>query len=335
LLLFPIASFPIYQDRHLSGAAREEVFFSKPLATRVDDYFEVVLTAQNVEGAPIQYSSASIKWDLSQGYDALQTEDFTFFIDNATHRYRVPVGQNRRWTAAPVHSFFVETREIEGISMSLREVSLKRRMPAAIDARLNRWAVGFFGLRSISPYFFPATILLAASLLAGFAYIKIFKPAGIHFRGIVFVLSFALLLSFGLFFFRSQLITIKSHFISQKETIKSQGLQYTYAGFLDFRKFLGWIGENTGKEEGLLFLVRGQPVYIMSEAVYSLYPRKIRFVDLSQSHSEVLADIHSQKDFQVIIALTAQDFMRIRNIKGLTLEDRYRQDAGFILRIER
>ena len=335
MLLFPIASFRLYQDSRISGPVGQEVFFSEPLATSADDFFEVVLSARNTEGAPIQYSSASIKWDLLTGYDALQKEDFIFFIDNATHRYRIPVGQNRKWTAAPVRSFLIETREIEGITLSIREVSLKRRVPVAIDARLNRWAIGFFGLRDMPPYFFPAIVLLAASLIAGFAYIKIFKPAGIYFRSIVLVLSFVLLLSFGFFFFRSQIITMKSHFISQKETVKNEGLPYTYAGFLDFRLFLGFIDDSIEKEEGVLFLVRGKPVYIMSEALYSLYPRKIRFVDLSQSHSEVLADINSQKDLQLIVALTAEDLMLIRNIKGLVLQDRYRQDAGFILRIER
>ncbi len=335
LLLFPVFTVELAGKRDLFGQAGYEVFLDPPLKTSVYDFFDVIVLAKNTAGAPIQISSASIKWASSEGYEALHVKDFTFPIDDARHRYRIPVGEEKEWTKGSVHSFLIETREIEGMEIILSKVSLKRRMPMAIDAHLNQWAASFFGLRGMDAYWIPAIILMFYLMIAGSAYIKIFKPAAIDFPIFASFLFLSVLLFFSFFFLRSQLITVKSHFLSQKDTVKSQGIEYTYAGFLNFRQFLGWVDETLDPKEDILFLVRGEPVYIMSEAAYHLYPRKLEFINSSRPYSQILEDIDSRKDARILIAMTAEDLMLVRNLKGLEFVDRYRQNAGFILRIDR
>jgi hypothetical protein len=335
LLLFPIIRTTRYQQKGLPLSGIHEVLLREPLKTSVYDFFDIKVSLKNTGGVPVQTSAASINWDASLGDASRNVETFTLYIDESAHRYRVPIGQNKRWVQESVRSFSVEIKDIEGIQVHIEEVSLKRRLPPAIDVHLNIWAADLLGTRSIAPFAVPAYVLLLYGMIAGSLYYKRFKPAAFGFRTFASFLVLITLFSFSIYFLRKQFMAVKSHSISAKESVKDHGIQNTYFGFLDFRKFLGWIGENIETEQDILFLVRGTPVYIMSEAAYGLYPRKLEFINISRSTAEIFEDIERFKEYRYIIAMTSEDVMRIRNVEGIEIIARYREDAGFVIRIER
>ncbi|MHB8280837.1 MAG: hypothetical protein ACYDIA_24820, partial [Candidatus Humimicrobiaceae bacterium] len=87
-------------------------------------------------------------------------------------------------------------------------------------------------------------------------------------------------------------------------------------------------------------LIRGEQIYIESELAYNLYPRDIKFINISKSSPEKIAGeisrINSEaakqnKNYKYLIALSDED---IKDDKILKLQYSYRTDAGLIFIIK-
>ncbi|MDZ7836925.1 MAG: hypothetical protein U5N58_02685 [Actinomycetota bacterium] len=124
------------------------------------------------------------------------------------------------------------------------------------------------------------------------------------------VLSLAILVLFSLNFLTAQIYTARSYWLSYKSNIQQKDLSSTYQGFYDFEKFISWVGQSLPQDQNLSVLVKGQPVYIMSEMAYNLYPRDIRFIDISEkNNSQILEEIDtvSRDGYNHIVILSEQD----------------------------
>ena len=146
-----------------------------------------------------------------------------------------------------------------------------------------------------------------------------------------------ILFIFSVYFFKNEIITVKSYYDSYKKNIRQANLKNTYLGFYDFEKFISWASQKIPENENLIVFVRGEQIYIESELAYNFYPRDVKFINISQNTAEKInneiLDINSQTEnqdknsYKYIIALSAED---VKNIDVLTLEYNYRPDAGFI-----
>ena len=145
---------------------------------------------------------------------------------------------------------------------------------------------------------------------------------------------------FSIYFFKNEIITVKSYYDSYKKNIRQTDLKNTYLGFYDFEKFISWAAKKIPANENLIVLIRGEQIYIESELAYNLYPRDIKFINISQSTTEKIAEeismINSEassqnKNYKYLIALSDED---IKDDKILKLQYSYRTDAGLIFIIK-
>jgi hypothetical protein len=254
-------------------------------------------------------------------------------IQNGSHKYRYELGQERSWRQGPVSYLMLRTEAPAGVDITITEVSLRRRMLPALDTRLNTWVSNLFNLRRIDPIFIPSYLLGTFLIASGLLYIRLFIRRSRPYKVFATIALIALLASLIPFFVTRQVKEVRSHYRMQAETIRTKGLKHTYDGFLDYRVFLRWVAQNIPEEADIIFLVRGEPVYIMSEALYSLYPRKIEFVNISEGYLRASESIKGHKDHKYMIALSSEDFMRVRSIKGLHIIDRFRPYSGFIIEL--
>ena len=134
-----------------------------------------------------------------------------------------------------------------------------------------------------------------------------------------------------------KIFTIKSYYGAYKEYIISSNLSETYMGFYNFKKFIFWLADKIPEEENIIVLVKGEPVYIMSEMAYNLYPVDIKFVDISSKKElEIINEIQFinsrySQNYRYIIAFSGKDGISSKNF---TLVDKYKEDAGFVYRFE-
>ncbi|MBC8390174.1 MAG: hypothetical protein H8E13_19275, partial [Actinobacteria bacterium] len=145
-----------------------------------------------------------------------------------------------------------------------------------------------------------------------------------------------ILVLFSFYFLSLQAFTVKSYWDSYRKYIISGDLKNTYLGFYDFEKFISWVDEKIPKDENLIVLVRGEPVYIMSEMSYNLYPRDIKFINISnKENGQILDEIininsKNSNNYKYIISLSEDDSI---SLKDLDLIFKYRENSGFIYKI--
>ena len=179
-----------------------------------------------------------------------------------------------------------------------------------------------------------AVILIIAAVfqLLFKSYLRPEKKTAIPGR-IIIIASTAVLLFFSFYFLSIQAFTIKSYWDSYKKNILSGNLETTYLGFYDFEKFIGWLDDEIPGSENIIVLVRGEPVYIMSEMAYNLYPRDIKFINISKKEGRAILgeimgiDGSTASDYSYVIALSSVD---TDGIPGLTLIGSYTEDGGLI-----
>ncbi|MEI7616333.1 MAG: hypothetical protein WCJ54_06420 [Actinomycetota bacterium] len=148
------------------------------------------------------------------------------------------------------------------------------------------------------------------------------------------------MLVFSIYFFKNEILTVRSYYDSYKKNISQQDLKNTYLGFYDFEKFIGWAAGKIPENENIIVLVRGEQVYIESELAYNLYPRDIKFINISQSSPEKTVDEISGinleaasegRNYKYLMALSGED---IKAGEILKLQYSYRPDAGLIFAIK-
>ncbi len=296
------------------------------LAPALGHYVQVELKAANTQNVAFPRGTAELQW----GPGPLQRERFQILTDNITRSYYLPLGENPYWQQdATISSLHLILPQMEGVTYEVENMRLKTRLLPALDSHINRYFKNIWQIDSIHRFLVPAYLLLAYTVAAALLYRAIFKSFKHNMTVLVSVIVLAL---FSAYFFLAQVYTARSYYIAYQEQIEQGALSETYQGFYDFRKFIAWVEESLPQEENLSVLLRGEPVYIMSEMAYNLYPRDIRFINISQrTNAEILNDISeaSKHGYSHIVILSHQD--RIESFR-LNLVDSYREEAGYLYR---
>ncbi|MGM0365799.1 MAG: hypothetical protein ACQEP5_04625 [Actinomycetota bacterium] len=293
---------------------------------KISHYAAINLKATNARNVQFPRGTAELVW----GKDPLAREKFDILTDNLTHSYHIPLGENIYWQKEEaVTSLRLLLPQVEGIEYKVEKFSLGQRMLPPLDSYIGSYIKNTWQISHINRFLVPSYILLAFTAIAALIYTALFRSLKLN---LLVILSLVILTFFSAYFFLNGAYTARSYWLSYKNHIQQRDLTNTYRGFYDFRKFILWVEEKLPEEQNLAVLLRGEPVYIMSEMAYSLYPRDIRFINISQkSSSEIILEISesSREGYSYIIILSRDD--RIESFK-LNLVDSYREEAGYIYR---
>ncbi|MHB1377382.1 MAG: hypothetical protein ACYCXB_08175 [Candidatus Humimicrobiaceae bacterium] len=318
-----------------------EIFPSSNISAVTGNYLKIRLNAKNNESSDFPAGSMNIKWKYENqaDYSPLNQESMRIFVDGFSHDYLAAVGENKNWKSnEKIASLLIEVPEVKGVSIKISEISLNKRLIFPLDSFINKFFKENFQIREINRFLTPAYIGLLVIL--GMVYLLKLVSRRVMTGKIMFNASVIILFIFSIYFFKNEIITVKSYYDSYKKNIRQADLKNTYLGFYDFEKFISWAAKKIPANENLIVLIRGEQVYIESELAYNLYPRDIKFINISQSTTEKIAGeismINSEassqnKNYKYLIALSDED---IKDDKILKLQYSYRTDAGLIFIIK-
>ena len=361
VILFILFCTPLF-NRTLVSLDRSSVSghildLEGPVTSGIRDYFIIGITATNTESRQYPSLTADIKWKSpgTEDFKAVQGQKFKIFVDGISHDYYIPVGENKYWTAAlsemdkpeVFDDITVELPQIEGIDISVDRVELKNRTFFPADIYFNLQVKRILEIQPsflVNRFLAPSYILLAIILIMAVVFQLLFRSypgQGTAGKGrntaisgrVVIIASAAMLVFFSFYFLSIQAFTLKSYWDSYKKDIQSGDLDKTYLGYYDFEKFISWLGDEIPGNENIIVLVRGEPIYIMSEMAYNLYPKDIKFINISKKEGPVIFEeimgISGTEisDYSYVVALSSEDTAKI---PGLTLIGKYTGDGGLI-----
>ena len=371
-LCFPVINKTLieYNFRDIDYISRDQQIEIKELEVnpKISDFFIINIKAKNNNSIDFPVGSVLIRWKYtgSDKFESTDQQRFKIFIDGCSHNYYIPVGENRYWTNkfpdghntdsksniesdnkdnninTKISSIKIEIPDIDGVEISINKIQLKRRLLFPLDSYINYFFKSSFNIDYINRFLTPAYIFLAFVLIAFLMNYLLFKNKKnnkIYILRIDKTILFSvvtILVLFSFYFLSLQVFTVKSYWDSYRKYIISGDLENTYLGFYDFEKFISWVDEKTPKDDNLLVLVRGEPIYIMSEMSYNLYPRDIKFINISnKENGQILDEIvninsKNSNNYKYIIALSEDDST---SLKDLDLIFKYRGNSGFIYKI--
>ena len=314
-------------------------------APSIGHYFIISATASNTDSIDYPSGTAAIKWTASDEITDTYQQRFKLYIDGASHDYYIPVGINKGWgPSSDFGNIILELPPVEGIDFKISSIVLKERVLFPIDIYLGRKLSAAAGTGPLDNFLIPSYILLFIFLLLCLIYFLLFRSlsgykvhTGVIVKRTVFIFIFSILMFFSITYIYSGAFTIKSYWKSYGDNIMAGGLEDTYQGFYDFEKFIKWAGSVIPGEQDIIVFVRGEPVYIMSEMAFNLYPRDIKFINISgRTLEEIDAEIEGlnlpiEDDYKYLIALSEDDAYFASRFELLT---RYRTTGGFIYKIE-
>jgi hypothetical protein len=297
-----------------------------------------------------------------------------FYIDGINHTYYVPLGENRnyRYHYIPgklvlkkeIGSIEIEIPPIEGVDINISKITVAKRALIPLDGHINYFLKNSLNIKNINRYFTPAYIFIIVALILYAVYMLLARsaagkkidqgdgsPASILLygskqnksngsknakNGLVIVMLLIPLLSFFYFIATKTLFNVKSYWDSYKKYIIEGRLNEAYYGFYNFEKFISWVDENTEQGQNIAVLVRGEPVYIMAEMAYNLYPRDIKFIDISgKTRTEIEKDIEELSQapgrYNYLIILSEEDKIISEKLR-LVLS--YKQTGGFLYKLK-
>ncbi len=295
------------------------------LAPELSHYLMVKISARNTSSVDYPAGTAAIRWNtvIDETASADQ-QKFKIYIDGMSHNYYVPVGENKYWTeTGNIQNLVLEIPQIEGVDIKVGQISLKDRIAYPADIYISRKIQALSGgtIRTIDPFLVPTYILLFLFLVLSTVYFFLFRSYYLKqgrkisqvIKKAVFIFIISMLLLFSVSFVYKEIITVKSYWDSYKKHIVAGSLDQTYFGFYDFEKFIMWVDGAVPEGMDIIVYVRGEPVYIMSEMAYNLYPRDIKFINISgKTFDEINAEIESINDihkdtYNYLIALSEDD----------------------------
>jgi len=327
---------------------------------QIPDYVSIKITAKNTGNAA--YPDTSIALNLSEekikvADDKLDNtyliqERKKIIIDGFTHIYPIYAGQNKYWRydwslggGVPKNYFSNITLEVpvlEGIDINIREIELKKRILPGFDSWINYHLKNSLDTDNINPVITQSYIfLLLAILMSGVFYCLFLKgkKTGPHIVPIISYIVIFCLFAFSIYFMQAGFFTVKSYFDSYKSYIAAGRLGNTYEGFYNFERFIKWLDGKIPEGENAIVLVKGEPVYIMSELAYNLYPTDLKFIDIGgKTGDEILDEINDAGsangklggNYEYLVVLSKND---IPDSPDLQLAGSYRENAGFLYRI--
>ena len=343
LILIPFC-FPIFNTSQagLTQIAYEPLEFNlgNPKTPKISDYLIVNIKAKNTGSVDFPAGSVRAVWKYA-GQDEFKTtsqQKFKIFIDGTSHNYYVPIGENKYWTEQiqnKISRIKIDTPKVAGIEISVSSIVLKERTLPALDSHINYLSKNIFNIEHINRFLTPAYIFLAMLLVIYGVRNLLFKRSAKACKAFLIILiSILMFASFN--FMALEAYTVKSYWCSYKKYILSGNLSKTYAGFYDFEKFISWLGGSIPEDENIIVLVRGEPIYIMSEIAYNLYPADVKFINISQKETgeileeAALVNSKSQNKYNYIIALSESD--KLYSDK-LVMIDKYKDSGGFVYKL--
>ncbi|MDD3520983.1 MAG: hypothetical protein PHU65_07130, partial [Actinomycetota bacterium] len=224
---------------------------------------------------------------------------------------------------------------------------------------INRFFRNNFNIREINRFFIPA--YLGFIMICFFIFSLKLVSKKVITGKVAFSFAAIILVIFSFYYIKNEIFTIKSYFASYRNHIAEGNFKNTYLGFYDFEKFIAWLDESTPDDENMIVLVRGEQIYIMSEMAYNLYPKDLKFINISgKSLDDIEDDIDMavndpEKKYSYLVSLSKDDFIdkdlsmpdeselkkdianieeMIENLqKKYVREKNYRETGGFLYRI--
>ena len=315
-----------------------EILPAEPISCDIGDFIKINLKAKNKESADFPAGSINIQWkyENQSDYDPLSQESVKIFIDGFSHEYIASLGENKNWKPnEKITSLLIELPRVEGVNINVSKISFEKRTIFPLDSFINKFFKENFSIRSINRFLTPAYVGLLFILAMTYS-LKLVSRRVLTGK-MMFSASVIILFIFSIYFFKNEIITVKSYYDSYKKNILQADLKNTYLGFYDFETFISWADEKIPANENLIVFVRGEQVYIESELAYNLYPRDVKFINISQSTEQKInreiSSINSEpknqnkNSYNYIIALSVED---VKNSDALDLKYSYRPDAGLI-----
>jgi hypothetical protein len=325
-------------DKITAGKNYLEIFPSAIISGNTGNYLTTSLKAKNNESADFPAGSINIKWKYENqaDYDPLNQESIKIYIDGFSHDYLAALGENRNWEPnGKITSILIEVPEVKGININISEISFNKRSIFPLDSFINKFFKENFSIREINRYLTPTYIGLL--FILAMVYSLKLVSRRVMTGKIMFSASVIILFIFSIYFFKNEIITVKSYYDSYKKNIHQTDLKNTYLGFYDFEKFISWAADKIPESENLIVFTRGEQIYIESELAYNLYPRDVKFINISQSTPEKInneisninlgAKNQDKNSYKYIIALSLED---VKNNGALALKYSYKTDAGLI-----
>ncbi len=322
---------------------------SGSLVPSMGHYLVAAITASNPGSADYPSGTAAIKWSRPSDETAnIYQQRFKLYIDGTGHRYYIPLGTNKGWIpSSGFNNMIVELPQVEGTDIRMSSVVLRKRVFFPLDIYLGRKLLpgaAKTGSTDINNFLIPAYILLFLFLMLCCIYYLLFRSfsnksisCGMIVKKAVFVFILSILMFFSATYIYAEAATMKSYWRAYGDNIMSGRLEDTYQGFYDFEKFIMWVDSIIPEGRGIIVFVRGEPVYIMSEMAYNLYPRDIKFINISgRTFNEINTEIESinrtsEDAHKYLITLSEDD---AHSVSGFELLARYRTTGGFIYEIE-
>lgn len=324
VILLPFI-FPVFTST-VAESATAKINLEPGTKASVNQFITVKLKANNTIGADFPKGTAVLSWEEE---NSLAVQKFDIHIDDLSHSYYVPTGENPYWQQSEnISSISLNLPEVRGIDFKIEKFELDRRILPPLDSYINSYFKQLWSLDYINRFLVPSYIILGLAALLTAIYYAAFRPNPRF--NLVVVISLAMLVLFSLGFLTTQIFTAKSYWLSYRQNIEQRDLASTYQGFYDFEKFISWVDQALPPEQDLAVLVKGQPVYIMSEMAYNLYPRDIKFIDISdKNNTQVIEEIDnaSKQGYNYIVVLSAEDSPQSSR---LNLIGSYREEAGLI-----
>ncbi len=329
---FLLFLYPFFYE-NISESSTDKLYFSPKINPGLSDYLAVSIETINTGSVKFPKGTASIAW----GQDgSLYIEKFDMHIDGMLHNYYIPIGENQYWLkTGNVEKIEVSLPEVDNIEIGVKNISFNRRIFFPVDSAVKLFFKKTFSISSINRFLAPAALIFIFISLLSLLYFIIFKEIKSKINPVV-ISAVAILLFFSCYFIQEQYNTVKSYFSSYYKEIKEKDFSSTYFGFYDFEKFLSWLNFKMPDGQNLIMLVRGEPVYIMSEAAYNLYPRDIKFINISQKEDqeiiEEIEEINKENNYNYRHIVILSDKDSLQSYK-LTLVDNYRETGGYIYTI--
>lgn len=328
----------------IKGRNFMEIFLSPSAEADLGNYLKINLKAKNNDSVDFPKGSLNIKWKYEDenNYNSLNQESLQIYIDGFSHDYVDMLGENTSWKPdKKISSLRIEVPDVSGVNITVNELSFNKRSVFPLDSYINKFFKENYDIRQINRFLIPTYIglLFVFAMIYSLKFIsKKVLTGKIAFNAVLVVLFI-----FSIYFFKNEVLNIKSYFDSYKKNILCGNLKDTYLGFYDFEKFISWAGDKIPECENVIVLIKGEQIYIKSEIVYNLYPRDVKFINISAvSQEKITHEIHNMnleaakvKDknpYKYLIVLSKEDLSDIG--KDLKLRFSYKPDAGLIYEIK-
>ncbi len=221
------------------------------LAPEVSHYLMVEISARNTSSVDYPAGTAAIRWNTPDNETAgTDQQKFKIYIDDMSHNYYVPVGENKYWTRAGegpergsearsgnIWNLVLEIPQIEGVEIEVGQISLKDRIVYPVDIYISSKIQDLSDgpTRTINPFLIPAYILLFLFLILSAVYFFLFRSYYSNqgrkisqvIKKAVFIFIISILLLFAVSFVDKEIITVKRYWDSYNKHIVAGSLDHT------------------------------------------------------------------------------------------------------------